>query len=216
MSRSYHEIMEKIEVTEEMRSRILSNVASKTEERPAKIIPFRRVRKIATIAACLALLLLSGTVLKQVVHLGKTQPEEMILSPVGTMVECSSVKELTENAGFSMEEVMNLPFDADSVSYTWDGLSVAEIMYTGSENSLIYRKGVGTEDISGDYSEYEQVRKDSVGDISVTVKGNQNLYVLATWCRDGYSYAISLEQGIALEDMRSLVEGVSKSDHHSN
>ena len=64
MSRSYHEIMEKIEVTDEMRTRILNNVSRQAANTPHKLVTFPHLRKMASIAAGVALLLIGGTLMK--------------------------------------------------------------------------------------------------------------------------------------------------------
>ena len=64
MSKSYHEIMEKIEVTDEIRTRILNNVSKQVFSIPHKEITFPHLWKMASIAACVALLLIGGTMMK--------------------------------------------------------------------------------------------------------------------------------------------------------
>ena len=55
MSKSYHEIMEKIEVTDEMRTHILNNVSRQVSNTSHKVVTFPHLRKMASIAACTAL-----------------------------------------------------------------------------------------------------------------------------------------------------------------
>ena len=59
MKKRYDEVMDRIELTGEMRSRILGNIQrmdlSATSER--KVLPFRSIRKYMSAAACLAVLL---------------------------------------------------------------------------------------------------------------------------------------------------------------
>lgn len=64
MSKSYHEIMEKIEVTDEMRTHILNNVSRQVSNTSHKVVTFPHLRKMASIAACTALLLIGGTMMK--------------------------------------------------------------------------------------------------------------------------------------------------------
>ena len=44
-----------------------------------------------------------------------------------------------------------------STSYLWCWNEFAQIIYEGTDNSLTYRKTSGTDDISGDYNQYEQI-----------------------------------------------------------
>lgn len=73
------------------------------------------------------------------------------------------------------------------------------------------RKAAGTGDVSGDYNDYANVRgiKGVVdGDAEVTVKGDGALDYLATWERDGYSYAVFASQGASELDLLSLASEV--------
>ena len=58
MKRSYEEIMEKVVVTDEMRARILDRIQSGSfETSPVpKVVPFRKYKRIASLAACFAIL----------------------------------------------------------------------------------------------------------------------------------------------------------------
>lgn len=47
MSKSYHEIMEKIEVTDEMRTHILNNVSRQVSNTSHKVVTFPHLRKMA-------------------------------------------------------------------------------------------------------------------------------------------------------------------------
>ena len=51
LSKSYHEIMEKIEVTDEMRTHILNNVSRQVSNTSHKVVTFPHLRKMASIAA---------------------------------------------------------------------------------------------------------------------------------------------------------------------
>ena len=55
MSKSYHEIMEKIEVTDEMRTHILNNVSRQVSTTSHTVVTVPHLRKMASIAACTAL-----------------------------------------------------------------------------------------------------------------------------------------------------------------
>jgi hypothetical protein len=98
-------------------------------------------------------------------------------------------------------------------------LSLIQVFYMDNEDLpvLMIRKASGTEDISGDYNEYaitksvSDVFESEGSSVEVKIKGNSNdAMCLATWVKDGYSYAVSLEDSIITEDeMLDIVSQVS-------
>lgn len=57
-----------------------------------------------------------------------------------------------------------------STSYLWCWNEFAQIIYEGTDNSLTYRKTSGTDDISGDYNQYEQILDKVVNGVDITIK----------------------------------------------
>lgn len=159
MSKSYHEIMEKIEVTDEMRTHILNNVSRQVSNTSHKVVTFPHLRKMASIAACTALLLIGGTMMKNAFYPSSTDPNPELAGSVYGMEECKSLAELTKKAGFNVKDISeaDMPFKVMSTSYLWCWNEFAQIIYEGTDNSLTYRKTSGTDDISGDYNQYEQI-----------------------------------------------------------
>ena len=68
------------------------------------------------------------------------------------------------------------------------------------------RKGIGTEDVSGDYVNYPEIK--NVNGKSVTMKGQEEKVVLAIWNDGEYSYAVSVEKSISVDEMTELVSVV--------
>lgn len=208
MSRSYHEIMEKIEVTDEMRIRILNNVSEQVFKTPHKVVTLLHLRKMASIAACIALLLIGGTLMKNAFPPSSPPPDQEMAGAVYGMEECKSLAELTQKAGFNVKDISEtgVPFKITSTSYQWCWNEFAQIVYEGTDNSLTYRKTRGTDDISGDYNQYDQISDITINGINVTVKGNADLYYLATWHTKDYSYSISIDEGVTLKTLLGIVQ----------
>lgn len=206
MRKAYREIMDKVEVTEEMRNRILGNLAAQSQKSTSKIVKFPVWKGIASIAACFVLLLVGGVVIRNVTTVEPDLSGEYVENPVGEIVECSSIEELSQTAGFPVEELHALPFTVQSTSYKWCWDKMAEVEYTGKKNSVEYRKAVGTEDISGDYREYAQSTKETINGVEVTIKGNDDCYCLAVWQSEGYTFSVWVEQGISYSKMMDLVQ----------
>jgi len=198
--------MEHIEVTDEMRDRILQNLTAEAEKPAKKVVTFP-LKRLLSVAACIAVLLVCSTMLKPLSHTDSENPDELS-SAVADFVDCASAEELSEQAGFQVTDITELPFEAENISYTWCWGEFAQIEYTGSDDTVLYRKAAGNDDISGDYNEYEQVETEQIGDVTVTVKGNNGKYYLATWQADGYTYSVSDEQGIELDKFVQMIESV--------
>ena len=206
MSKSYQEIMEHIEVTDEMRDRILQNLTTEAEK-PSKKVVSLPVKRLLSVAACIAVLLVCSTMLKPLSHTDSENPDELS-SAVADMVECASAAELSEQAGFQVTDLTGLPFEAENTTYTWCWGEFAQIEYTGNADTVLYRRAAGNDDISGDYNEYEQVKTEQIGNVTITVKGNDSKYYLATWQADGYTYSVSDEQGLELDKFVQMIESV--------
>lgn len=208
MSRSYHEIMEKIEVTDEMRTRILNNVSEQVFKTPHKVVTLLHLRKMASIAACIALLFIGGTMIKNAFYPSSPSPDQEMVGGVYGMEECKSLTELTQKAGFDIKNIpeTDIPFKVTTTTYLWCWNEFAQIVYEGTDNSLTYRKTKGTDDISGDYNQYDQVLDKVVNGIDVTIKGNNDKYYLVIWHTKDYSYSISLDKGVMLETLSAIVQ----------
>lgn len=208
LSKSYHEIMEKIEVTDEMRTHILNNVSRQVSNTSHKVVTFPHLRKMASIAACTALLLIGGTMMKNAFYPSSTDPNPELAGSVYGMEECKSLAELTKKAGFNVKDISeaDMPFKVMSTSYLWYWNEFAQIIYEGTDNSLTYRKTSGTDDISGDYNQYEQILDKVVNGVDITIKGNHDKYYLATWTTQDFSYSLSVDEGIDLETILNIIQ----------
>ena len=208
MSKSYHEIMEKVEVTDEMRTRILNNVSRQMTNTPIRLSLFPYLRKMAAIAACVALLLIGGTMMKNAFYPSSPSPDQEIVGGVYGMEECKSLTELTQKAGFNIKDIpeTDIPFNVTSTSYQWCWNEFAQIVYEGTDKSITYRKTRGTDDISGDYNQYEQILDKIVNGVDVTIKGNNDKYYLVIWHTKDYSYSVSIDEGMEKDAIIKLVQ----------
>lgn len=73
---------------------------------------------------------------------------------------------------------------------------------------ILLRKGVGSEDISGDYNEYTSVTEQDVDGKTVTLKGDGSIIYLATWTDGDYSYSVSFSDGADLDTVLALVNAL--------
>lgn len=204
LDNKYDEVMKHIEVTPEMRSRILSNIKDMdfAEKKQARIVHFPNIKRFATLAACFAVMLVGALTLLNLLNISNEPPV------VGNndIVEVSSAKELSETVGFEVAEPGNLPFEPESVVYTAYWAEIAEIVYTNGEQTAVFRKGIGSDNVSGDYNFYELTSEISVNNINVTLKGNGENYTLAIWTDSEFAYSLSLNGGIRETDWIKILQ----------
>ena len=113
------------------------------------------------------------------------------------MVEVDSLAELSKSIGFSVPEVKNIPFEVTSTVYTngWNEFAQVEYQGKSQDEAVLFRKARGTDDISGDYNTYSDVKEVTVKEVSVTLKGDDGQYKLAIWQQDGFAYSLNYEPG---------------------
>ena len=204
MKSAYREIMDQVEVTEEMRERILDGVEKKRGAQKAG--RRRHIRSGLSLAACLALVLLGTAVVPQIFDGGTKEPPQEQTTVANGMEDVDSARALSEKVGFEVRDLTGLLFTPDRVTYTSLWGETAQITYEGENQTVTYRKAPGEEDISGDYNVYDTVTETVAGETSVTLKGDGDVYVLALWTADGYSYALSLENPVTEEEIIKILE----------
>ncbi len=205
MKKRYDEVMDRIEVTDEMRGRILDNIQRMdievTPER--KVIPFQKIRKYVSVAACFVVLLAGAFAAGHMA--GIFQPDDRNVSVGNGVAEVDTPEQLAAAVGFDVEELDTLPFEVESTAYISYWSKLAEITYTGNGQTVTFRKSEGTENNSGDYSAYSAVKEINIGSLAVTLKGNGETYPLAIWSADGYAYSIRLSDGISESEWGNLI-----------
>ena len=202
MGKAYDEIMERVEVTEEMQERILANIRMQKIRREKKILRYRRKTLQFAAGILLVVTVGAGAARMQTKDAwglpGKeTEPENVFVG--NGIEECSSVETLSAKVGFPVTDLSGLPFAVEHTEYLSYWSDMAEINYQGADETACYRKSKGEEDNSGDYNEYAEVQTLEADGFSVTVKGEDGIYRLAVWQKDGYSYSLSLEKGANAE-----------------
>lgn len=195
MGRAYDEIMERVAVTEQMRQRILARVENADLSLAGNTVRVPGIRRYWAAAACAALLLVGAAVLPQYLDLQQTESRPGHVETVSPFTEVSSLTELEETVGFEVEELTELPFPVTDTVYTAFGSEMAEIRYCGEGETAVLRKALGTEDPSGDYTQYEAEQELSVNGTSVMLKGGNGQYLLALWQKGDFAYSVRLSGG---------------------
>ena len=199
----YDEVMEKLEVTPEMRARILRNVEAQAAQHRKKP---NRLRRFAALAACLAVLLVGAMALPK--FISSPVPEESETMVANGMVEVTSKEELSEAVGFPVKSAQSLPFFPQSIYYTSYWGEMAQIDYANGGSTACFRQSLGEEDNSGDWNEYPAKESFTVNGCAVTLKGERDSYTLGIWSDGTYSYSLSLSAGQPTSVWAELIEGV--------
>ena len=102
----YDELMDKIEVTDAMRARILRNVSAAAPKKTP-------VRRYALLAACLAVVLLGAVCVPKLMD---PAPQGEQTTIANGMVEVASAAALADAVGFPAAEATELPFDVEETT----------------------------------------------------------------------------------------------------
>ena len=193
----YEEIMDRIEVTPEMRRRVLRNVEAARARKKRQTM-----RQLVTLAACLAVVVCCWFAWKP----RQVQEPEQGIMGTAQIETVENIRALSEKTGIPLAELTNLPFAVEHTEYVSYWGELAEIQYFGETNSLRYRKSQGTEDNSGDYNEYTQVETVDIAGNTVTLKGDKDGYSMAQWTDGSYAYSISVTEPISQEVFTALIK----------
>ena len=158
------------------------------------------MEKYLATAACLVLILAGAVALPRLIE-PEGQGPDVVTVP--SIVEAGSLQELSQQIGFEVTERFDLPFNAEETSYMSYWGELAELHYSGEEQTAVYRQSIGTEDNSGDYDAYKDVTEITVNEMNITLKGNDGIYTLAVWTDGEYSYSLSLSSGVSENSWRS-------------
>ena len=210
MRKAYEALMERVEVTDEMRTRILSRIRTETFESPAhqKTMLLWKYRRFLSAAACFAVLVAGIWSAARISEPAAELPLASGVQVVPDIVEAASAEELSELVGFEVADVQGLPFEPEEVIYTAYWGEMAEIQYRNGGTEAVFRKSAGSEDISGDFRLYEAVRELTVDGAAVTLKGNGELYTLGVWSSRGFSYSLNVLPGASEEVWGAMIQKV--------
>ena len=123
------------------------------------------------------------------------------LQPASPWTEYSSLEDMQNAVDFPL----NFPESANGlpVSFMQEMKTVAEARYSDGTSEIMLRKGAGTDDISGDYTEYAETSTLDVNGVSITAKGENGKIMLAVWNDGEYSYAVSAD-GLIPETVKEI------------
>lgn len=119
-----------------------------------------------------------------------------------------SLKEAEEEAGFKIQ-IPDEIRGAKAAAFRNLGTEMLEVIYYDGDIEVArVRKGIGTEDISGDYVIYSEEKSVEVGEKSVTIKKEAEGCYLAVWTDGDYAYSVSVQTPFSQEELIGLVEQI--------
>lgn len=119
--------------------------------------------------------------------------------------DCKTLEEAIHITGFDMVVPEMLEGYAQTAIQVMSGTMIQVVYRNDTDESVSIRKAPGSDDISGDYNEYAQNDTVSIGELEVSMKGEQDLVHLATWTDGGYTYAVSVSSGLSESAMAELI-----------
>ncbi len=134
----------------------------------------------------------------------KQEENVEIPNPFTEVTDLSEAEELT---GFGLTTVSEFEGYEQS-SITVMSNEMIQVNYAKDDEKITVRKAAGSEDISGDYNVYEDEKEVTVGDLTVLLKGNDGVYMNATWQAEGYTYSVTASAGFSEEVMSELVSAI--------
>lgn len=90
---------------------------------------------------------------------------------------------------------------------------VVEINYKNGDNKIIYRVSTtpnSSDDISGDYNEYNVVLEKKIGNYNVILKRENDAYNLATWTYKDSSFSLSSTAPFTQNEIDKIIESINK------
>ena len=234
----YNEIMDHVKLSEDMQSRILSNVDRQMAKKKRKKL-YRIWLPVVGVAVAAAILLLVAKPWNTRSPVQSTEDTTSTEIPVTTtpggvitggtedstdgtesstdgspgsfqMKEFNSAEELAKTAGFPINDLTAIPFNVSEKGYRLIGGALAEEDYVGDNGDISFRKSKGQEDNSGIYEEYPVTKTAGIDEIKVTLQGEEGSFHLILWQDDTFSYSIYSYNGLSEEDVHRLVKEILK------
>ncbi len=216
MSEKYNEVMEHVQLTAEARERILGHIENAGRTAPGKndsgntgsaekILSLRNWRRYGAIAACLILMGILAALWPSL-----KKPDENASTDVASYwaEEYDSLEKLSKGIGFPVEDISVLSADKAEMYYLNIAGEIAHVKLENGHQMIVFRKSKGSEDNSGDYNSYTNIREQQAAGAAVTLKSMEDKVSLALWEKDGYFYSMSFEPEVFEEDALNDIAGI--------
>ena len=112
------------------------------------------------------------------------------------VVSYDEIEEAKENVEFDVYFPEVIEAYGDREISVIDDNTFEAIYHFGDKTLTMRKSSIENKDISGINESFENTEILYVNNLEITVKGNNNLYNLALWTNNGYSYSIYFSEGI--------------------
>ena len=126
-------------------------------------------------------------------------------------VACESLDEASGISGFDMsapESISNYP---NKVIEAIENDKI-QVTYSNDTDSIQIRKAIGSEECSGDYSNYKDNDELEIEGLSVSLRGSESKANVATWANNNYSYSIVSTNALDKVQISDIVGTVNGDD----
>lgn len=167
---------------------------------------------MTSMAACGAKEPVRAEVTKAVTETQMAEEQEAVSETVGMpnpWTDHKTLKEAEDTAGFSITVPEYITGYTQTMIQTLDK-EVIQVFYQKddqSEEEILVRKGVGSEDISGDYNIYSEKTQLDINENQIMEQGKDGKVMLATWTDAGYTYSVSTP-GISESEMENIIQQI--------
>lgn len=134
-----------------------------------------------------------------------TEPLSGNMQMGNPFADCTDIDQAQELAGFAMELPQSIPQGYGVPVYRVMNDYMLEVIYPNETDEIRIRKAKAQEDISGDYTVYEQNTTVSIDGVNAELSGNDGLISLARWTQGEFSYSINISTGMEQSAMEVLV-----------
>ena len=139
--------------------------------------------------------------------IGAAEDENNVQIP-NPFVSYESLADVKEVLSFDPVVPSALPAGFEQSEITSTGSDFLQIVYAdGSDNRIVYRMAKGSEDISGDYNTYKNNKEVKFGDLTVTMRGNDNVSS-AVWVDGGFAFSVSSDIEMEEAGVISMIESM--------
>ena len=140
-----------------------------------------------------------------------TEPVEENTQIPNPFAECETIEEAEKIAGFDLVIPEKVPEGFNDKNISAIQNEMIDISYDNGEEKLCIRKGKETDDVSGDYTQYDEISTVEVNNRSVILKGSGDKINVAVWKDEDFAYSIVVNSGkvgIDSNVITDLVKGI--------
>lgn len=136
-------------------------------------------------------------------------PESETVQLSNPFQECQSLEEASKLAGFEISVPDAVGEYSERIIRVMSN-EMIEILCSKpeSDSRIAIRKAKGSKDISGDFNQYNETYEAAVGELQVTMKGNDTNVSVAIWTNGHYSFSVSSTDSMDISTIEELISSI--------